>query len=106
MIMLNGSASHSHVITNFNASKILSSSSNGTKTFIGTSTVSLREGPQTGVPTIIKISGQIISILPDPSSVHHHFGDTPIYGIIEQRHQNERQESQGQINNEMMMTHH
>jgi hypothetical protein len=90
MMMLNGSAAHILVITNFNASSI-SSYPNGTKTFIGTSTVSLRGGPQTGVPTIIKISGQIISILPDPSSVHHHFGDTPIYGIIEKPRQNERQ---------------
>lgn len=104
MIMLNGSAPHSHVITNFNASNI-SSYANGTKTFTGTSTISLREGPQTEIPTIIKISGQVISILPDPSRIHHHFGNTPIYGVLEEHHRNERQESQPRISIDIIPDH-
>ena len=34
------------------------------------------------VPTTIKVSGEIISIFPDPSKVNQHFGNTPIYGAI------------------------
>ncbi len=81
MIMLNGSAPHSHVITNFVLSNV-SSNENGTRTYTGTSTVSLREAPVVGVPTTIKVSGEVISILPDPSAVNQHFGNTPIYGAI------------------------
>ena len=82
MIMLNGSAAHTHVITNFKASNI-SSYANGTKLFSGTATVGLRNGPQTDVPTIIKTSGDVISIVPDQVRVDHHYGNTPIYGVVE-----------------------
>ena len=87
MIMLNGSAPHTHVITNFILSNV-SSNENGTTTYTGSSTVSLPEGPLVGVPTTIKLSGEVISIFPDPSSVEGHFGDTPIYGAISNGHEN------------------
>jgi hypothetical protein len=48
----------------------------------------LPEGPLVGVPTTIKLSGEVISIFPDPSSVDGHFGDTPIYGAISNGHEN------------------
>jgi hypothetical protein len=79
MIMLNGSGAHTHVITNFVLSNV-SSSENGTMTYTGNSTISMPEAPIVDVPTTIRISGEIISIFPDPSSVEGHFGDTPIYG--------------------------
>jgi hypothetical protein len=79
MIMLNGSGAHTHVITNFVLSNV-SSNENGTMTYTGNSTISMPEAPIVDVPTTIKISGEIISIFPDPSSVEGHFGDTPIYG--------------------------
>jgi hypothetical protein len=82
MIMLNGSGAHSHVITNFRLSDV-SSDENGTMKYTGSSTIRLREAPIVDVPTIVKISGEIISILPDPSNVNNHFGSTPIYGVIE-----------------------
>jgi len=81
MIMLNGSAPHSHVITNFILSN-MSSNENGTETYSGNSTVSMREGPLLDVPTIIKVSGEVISIFPEPSAVNQHFGNTPIYGAV------------------------
>jgi hypothetical protein len=87
MIMLNGSAPHTHVVTNFILSNV-SSNENGTTTYTGSSTVSLREGPLIGVPTTIKLSGELISIFPDPSSVDGHFGDTPIYAAISNGHEN------------------
>jgi hypothetical protein len=79
MIMLNGSGAHTHVITNFILSNV-SSNENGTMTYTGNSTVSMPDAPIVDVPTTIKVSGEIISIFPDPSKVNQHFGNTPIYG--------------------------
>lgn len=87
MIMLNGSAPHTHVITNFILSNV-SSNENGTTTYTGNSTVSLPAGPLVGVTTTIKLSGEVISIFPNPSSVDGHFGDTPIYAAISNGHEN------------------
>ena len=81
MIMLNGSAPHNNVITNFILSNV-SSNENGTSIYTGNSTISMPEGPLVGVPTTIKVSGEVISIFPDPSTVNHHFGNTPIYGAV------------------------
>jgi hypothetical protein len=87
MIMLNGSGAHTHVITNFRLSNI-SSEENGTMTYNGNSTIGMRDAPIVDVQTTIKISGEIISIFPDPSSVNDHFGSTPIYGVIEHGSEN------------------
>jgi hypothetical protein len=81
MIMLNGSGAHTHVITNFKLSNI-SSYANGTAMYIGNSTISMPDAPIVDVPTTIKISGEIISIFPDPAKVNEHFGNTPIYGVV------------------------
>jgi hypothetical protein len=81
MIMLDGSQPHSHVITNFRLSNI-SSNENGTTTYTGNSTISMPEAAFADVPTTIKISGEIISIFPEPSRVEEHYGNTPIYGAI------------------------
>jgi hypothetical protein len=81
MIRLNGSGAHTHVITNFVLSNV-SSNENGTMTYSGNSTISMPQAPIVDVPTTIKVSGEIISIFPDPSKVNEHFGDTPIYGAV------------------------
>ena len=81
MIRLNGSGAHTHVITNFILSNV-SSNENGTITYTGNSTISMPDAPIVDVPTTIKVSGEIISILPDPSKVNEHFGNTPIYGAV------------------------
>src|ERR671919_1372460 len=87
MVRLDGTAGHTHTITNFilaNASRL----DNMTIAFNGTSTASLREGPITDIPTSIKIIGdKVISILLDPSRIDNHYGNTPIYGIVQDRHQ-------------------
>jgi hypothetical protein len=80
MFMLNGSANHKHTIRDF---KITGNpvTSNNVTTYNGTSTVSLKEGPATGVPISIKLMGNsAISIWIDPSKTGNHFGNTPIYG--------------------------
>jgi hypothetical protein len=84
MIMLNGSEAHTHVITNFRLSNI-SSNENGTTTYIGKSTISMPEAAFEDVPTTIKVSGEIISIYPEPSKVNEHYGNTPLYGAIVQK---------------------
>ena len=40
------------------------------------------EAPIVDVPTTIKLSGEVISIFPEPSSMDGHFGDTQIYAVI------------------------
>ena len=54
---------------------------NNATTYNGTATVSLKEGPATGVPISIKLMGDnAVSIWIDPSKTGNHFGNTPIYG--------------------------
>ena len=81
MVMVNGSALHSHTITNFDLSKI-SSPNNNTKQFNGTVTASLRNGPVTGIPVSIKFLGNdVISLWLDPMKIKNHYGSTPIFGL-------------------------
>jgi hypothetical protein len=82
MIRLNGTAGHTHTITNFVLAN-MSQPNSMTKVFNGTSTASMREGPVTDIPITIRIMGdKVISIWLDPSRVENHYGNTPIYGIV------------------------
>ena len=95
MIMLNGTAAHTHTITNF----VLANTSmpnNMTRIFNGTSTASMREGPVTDIPAGISIMGdKVISIWLDPSKINNHFGNTPIYGIVMNEHGDRQGYSKG-----------
>lgn len=82
MVRLNGSAGHTHTITNFIASNS-SQIDNSTMVFNGTLTASMREGPVTDIPASITIMGdKVISIWLDPSKISSHYGDSPIYGLV------------------------
>ena len=82
MIMLNGSAMHTHFITDF-VLQNKSMPNKAVQVFTGTSTMSMKEGPVPNVPTIIKImNNKVISIWLDQSKLKNHFGNTPIYGIV------------------------
>ncbi|MDQ3851543.1 MAG: hypothetical protein M3299_01775 [Thermoproteota archaeon] len=84
MPMLNGSAMHTHEISDFTQTgdATFDSSTNST-TITGTATITMREGPVPNVPTTIEIAqDRVIAISPDPAAVENHFGDTPIYGIV------------------------
>jgi hypothetical protein len=86
MVKLDGTANHTHTITNFVLSN-MSMPNNMTRIFNGTATASLKEGPVTDIPTSIRIMGdKVISIWLDPSKVNNHFGNTPIYGTIMDEH--------------------
>jgi hypothetical protein len=80
MIKTDGNASHAHDVYDF----VLAGEpvSNGNYTiFDGTSTVTMREGPVTEVPTTITLLGDTgVSILFDPAKTNNHFGNSPIYG--------------------------
>lgn len=82
MVTLNGTGTHSHSITNFKLTNL--TKQDDTTTLNGTSTIKLKEGPVPDVPTVIKIFGnKVISISLDQSKVHAHYGNTPIYGIVQ-----------------------
>lgn len=84
MVRLNGSAMHTHEISNFTqvGDATFDSSTNST-TISGTATITMREGPVPDVQTTIQIAqDKVIAITPDPTPLENHFGDTPIYGIV------------------------
>lgn len=56
-------------------------SNHNSTTFNGTSTVTMKDGPITQVPTSIKLIGSsVLNIWLDPSKTKGHFGNTVIYG--------------------------
>ena len=85
MVKTDGNSSHSHDIYDLvlNTPIIDNTMSNSTQ-LIGTTTVNMKDGPITNVPTNITILGDsAISIWLDPSKVNNHFGNSPIYGTQE-----------------------
>jgi hypothetical protein len=81
MIMVNGSAPHSHSLANFNVTDI--SEENGIKTLNGTSAINLPDRIVEDVPTSVRVLGEgVISIWIDPTRVEEHYGNTPIFGVV------------------------
>ena len=83
MVMFNGSAMHEHELSNFTQTEeaTFNSTANAT-TYVGSSTITMREGPVSDVGTLITVSDTVVRIELDPMSVDNHFGDSPIYGIV------------------------
>jgi hypothetical protein len=49
--------------------------------YYGTAIISMKEGPVSNVPIVIKLlSDGSMSIMPDPIKTKGHFGNTPIQG--------------------------
>jgi hypothetical protein len=84
MIRPDGTARHTHTLTDFVLLNSSSSSEANSTYFNGTSTVSLPNGPALDIPTSIKLSNDnIINIWMDPESIDRHFGESPtIFGIV------------------------
>jgi hypothetical protein len=82
MIKVDGTANHTHSIYDFKPTgQPTTNSSNDSTLYNGTSTVTMREGPVTDVPTQINVLGDnAISINLDGSVLDNHFGSAPIYG--------------------------
>jgi hypothetical protein len=82
MTRFDGSAQHTHKIFNFTQTEPSTTEGNETRV-VGTTTVTLAEGPVHNVDTEITISGgNIIAISVDPEQTNNHFGNTPIYGMV------------------------
>lgn len=81
MVKSDGTARHTHTLTDFVVLNV--SSPNGNSTFYnGTSTISLQEGPAVDIPTsIVKSNNDVVTISIDPESVDHHFGELPLFGV-------------------------
>jgi hypothetical protein len=80
MTKTDGNASHTPDVYDFVLAGEPISSVNF-NVFNGTSTVTMREGPVTDVPTTITLLGDsAISIVFDPSKTNNHFGNSAIYG--------------------------
>ncbi len=81
MIKPDGTARHTHTLTDFLVSNV-SHPDNSSTLYNGTSTISLQAGPATDIPTSIqKSNDNVIIIHLDPESVGNHFGNLPIYGL-------------------------
>jgi hypothetical protein len=81
MVLLNGSARHNHNVSDFILNDV--KSENGTVSYTGNATVTLKAGPVKDVPTEIKIfNNNVVSIWFNPVKVNKHFGESPIYGVV------------------------
>ena len=84
MVMLNGSSLHEHSIYNFTLSDI-SKIDDKNYQVNGTATITMKDIPVNDVPISIKtLNNNVISIWTDPVKINDHFGNTPIYGLIDQ----------------------
>lgn len=85
MVKTDGNSSHSHEIYDlFLITPSTDSAISNSTHLNGTTTVTMRDGPVSNVPTNITLLGDnAISIWLDPSKVNNHFGDSPIYGTQE-----------------------
>ena len=84
MVMLNGSALHQHSIYNFTLADMMKIDDNNYQAN-GTATITMKNGPVNNVPLSIKsMDNNVISIWVDPTKINNHFGNTPIFGLIQQ----------------------
>ena len=82
MAKLDGSAKHTHNISDFKMVGKPATDNAGT-TYSGTATVSLKAGPATNVPVTILISNNgDFSLNVDPKATESHFGNKPIMGKV------------------------
>jgi|SRR5947209_18422456 len=84
MMKLDGSSKHKHTIdaTITSAEYLIIKAGKSTiRAYSGTATISMKEGPVSDVPIVIRVSSDgNISIIPDPTKIQSHFGNTPIEG--------------------------
>ncbi len=83
MIKPDGTARHTHSLTDFVVLNIIQSDTGNSTIFNGTSTISLGEGLETDIPTTIQRSdnGNVFVIMIDPKREYHFGNSSLIYGI-------------------------
>ena len=82
MMKLDGSSMHKHTITaTMISADFKVSGKTSTRTYYGTAIISMKEGPVSNVPIVIKLlSDGSMSMMPDPIKTKGHFGNTPLQG--------------------------
>src|SRR5690349_19345795 len=82
MMKLDGSSMHKHtIIATMISADFKVTGKTSSRTYYGTAIISMKEGPVSNVPIVIKIlSDGSMSIIPDPIKTKGHFGNTPIQG--------------------------
>jgi carboxymethylenebutenolidase len=100
MVMVNGSAMHSHSVYDF---ELESHAVNGTNhTYEGTATVTMREGPISGVPLVVEIiNNSVVAMTIGPDEIDSHFGTGPVYGTLSEASQNEARGETSSTGSEM-----
>jgi len=82
MIKPDGTAMHSHSIYNFSTTQ-MTMEGNSTSVLKGTATVTMKDGPVSGVPITVKVfNNAVIGFWIGPDKVSGHFGTGPIYGTL------------------------
>ena len=81
MVMTNGSAPHVHKIYNATFNNVIQK---GNETILdGTTSITMKNGPVDNVPIKIVIgNNKTIAISLDSVKTNNHFGNTPIYGLV------------------------
>ena len=82
MMKLDGSSKHKHTITaTITSADFNRAGKSSIRTYSGTATISMKEGPVSDIPIVIKLSSDgNISIMPDSINIKDHFGNTAIQG--------------------------
>lgn len=81
MEMFDGTATHTHQMSNFTQLGTEFDSGTNETTVTGTSTITMPEGP-VNADTEITLSNGTVAITFDPDATDGHFGDTPVRGLI------------------------
>jgi hypothetical protein len=83
MVMTNGFAMHDHEIYDFTLAD-MSMPNNSTVVYNGTATITMRQGSVPDVPISVKtMDNNAVSIWVNPTKINNHFGNTSIFGTIE-----------------------
>jgi plastocyanin len=92
MIKTDGTAMHSHSMYNFRTSE-MTQEGNSTNVLKGTATVTMKDGPVSDVPVMVKVfDNAVIGFWIGPDKVDGHFGTSPVYGVLSTNAQAEMEE--------------
>jgi hypothetical protein len=82
MMKLDGSSKHKHTIdATITSADFNRAGKSSVRTYSGTATISMKEGPVSDVPIVIKLSSDgNMSIMLDATKTQGHFGNTAIQG--------------------------
>lgn len=83
MVMPNGNAMHSHNMYDFDVENYTVDEEAMTHTFEGTATVTMPDGPVSGVPLTVTIfNNAVVAVWIGPEMIDSHFGEGPVYGVL------------------------